>query len=99
MEFGNMEIIESLLDSGRDVTAYFAHCGNWEWVTSITLHSRTRSTDTRYCQIYRPLNNRGFDAPHARHTQPIRYVVDSQKHGIRTLLRLRRSGIRTVTGF
>ena len=39
-------------------------------------------TDTRYCQIYRPLNNRGFDAPHARHTQPIRYVVDSQKHGI-----------------
>jgi len=99
MEFSGMEIIESLLDSGRDVTAYFAHCGNWEWVTSITMHSRHALTDTTYCQIYRPLNNRGFDRFMLALRSRFGSLSIAKTTSFRTLLMLRRSGRLTVTGF
>ena len=37
--FENLEAADSIMRSGRSVVAYFSHCGNWEWATSLPLWS------------------------------------------------------------
>ena len=43
MRFENVELIDRLFGEGHDIVAYFSHCGNWEWATSVALNTHTRS--------------------------------------------------------
>ena len=62
MTFDNIELIDSLLSQGRSVVAYFSHCGNWEWATSITLWTNHQpEKECVFGQVYRPLKNDWFD--------------------------------------
>lgn len=36
MTFDGIEHINNTVGKGRSVVCFFSHCGNWEWVTSIT---------------------------------------------------------------
>lgn len=100
MEFADTAVIDDLLDSGRSVTVYFAHIFCWEWAPSITLHTRHRPSDkTVYAQIYRPLRSASFD----RLMLGLRARFGSRSlpkaTALRELLRIRRSGALSVTGF
>lgn len=100
MEFEGVELIDSLLDRGRSVVCYFSHCGNWEWAPSITLHSRHRQqADVAYCQVYRPLKDSWFDALMLRLRSRFGSVSLPKATVLRHLLRYRKDGVRTVTGF
>lgn len=98
--FGNMELIDQLVASGKSIVIYFSHCGNWEWAPSMTLHTARRPGDgVEYCQVYRPLRNKAFD----RLMLDIRGRFGSlsfpKASVLRDLLRLRKSGKVSVTGF
>ena len=50
--FGNIGLIDRLTSEGKNVAVYFAHCGNWEWAPSMTLHVNTESLRyVDYCQV------------------------------------------------
>lgn len=100
MQFEGMEIIDRLADEGRSVTAYFSHCGNWEWVPSITLWSRrANKSEIHFCQVYRPLRNRFFDSLMLHLRSRFGSLSFKKSTVFRDLLRLRRDGLPIVTGF
>lgn len=100
MVFENIELVDSLLDKGRSVVAYFSHYGNWEWATSITLWSRYGNVENaRYCQVYRPLKDEWFDRYFLHLRSRFNSTSIKKRSVLRELIRLKRDGIMTVTGF
>ncbi len=100
MQFDNIELIDSLVAEGRSVVVYFAHCGNWEWAPSMTLHVAHRPGATvDYCQVYRPLRNKTFDKLMLHIRSRFGSTSFAKKTVLRDLLNLRKNGIVSVTGF
>ncbi len=100
MSFVDTDILDRLVAEGRDVAVFLGHCGNWEWGTSLTQAVRLgREDKVIYGQVYRPLNNHVMD----RLMLKVRSRFGSEsysKHAVmRSLIRFRRDGFRTVTGF
>lgn len=100
MQFVNCDIADGLLRRGRSVAAYFAHIGNWEWASSVTLASAMRpDVDARFCQIYRPLRNAAVDrimlalrSRFGAHSLP-------KTTAMRALLKLQAASLPSITGF
>lgn len=98
--YEDVDIVDSLFDSGKSIVCYFAHCFNWEWAPSITLWSRY-GHDSRvdFSQVYRPLKNKWFDA-YFLHLRSRFGSVSYPKHSVlRDLLRVRRDGRLAICGF
>lgn len=100
MTFEGTEIIDRLLSEGRSVVVYFAHTFCWEWAPSITLHTEHAPSERYvYAQVYRPLRSQNFD----RLMLEVRSRFGSHSFPkastLRDLLRLRRVGALSVTGF
>lgn len=98
MQFDNIELIDTLLSHGRGIAVYFSHCGNWEWAPSVTLHTEHRS-GVEYCQVYRPLRNKAFDALMLTIRSRFGSLSFPKSTVLRELIQLRRRNILTVTGF
>lgn len=100
MTFSGVDIIDGYLRQGRPVVCYFSHTGNWEWAPSITLWSDLRpGVDAEFCQIYRPLRNRRMDALMLRLRSRFGSVSLAKNMAFLDLMRYRRRGMPTVTGF
>lgn len=104
MEFVDLEVADRHLRQGRPVVAYFCHCGNWEWVPSITRWTSLKvSTDndaqTTFCQVYRPLRNEWFDQLMLGLRKRFGSVGLPKRTAFLDLMRYRRKGIPTMTGF
>lgn len=100
MTFSGVEHIDRLLAEGRSVVVYFSHTFCWEWAPSVTLHAAHSPSDkVVYAQVYRPLRNKPFD----RLMLEVRSRFGSRclpkASTLRDLLKLRREGVSTVTGF
>lgn len=98
MEFVDVDLIDRLVASGRDVAVYFSHCGNWEWAPSVTLHA-AHHHGVDYCQVYRPLRSRTFDALMLHIRRRFGSSSFPKATVLRDLIKLRRADVRTVTGF
>ena len=100
MTFENIELIDRLTSEGKSVAVYFAHCGNWEWAPSMTLHVSRESLKTvDYCQVYRPLRNKTFDRLMLAVRSRFGSYSFSKTTVLRDLIKLRRAGKLSVTGF
>lgn len=100
MEFVGVEEIDRAFDEGRSIAIYFSHCGNWEWAPSITLWSRHKPSDkVAFAQVYRPLKNQWFDKYFLKLRSRFGSVSFDKKMVFRDLLKLRRDGIQSITGF
>lgn len=100
MHFDNVELIDRLFAEGRDIVAYFSHCGNWEWATSVGLHTAARvGDDADFGFVYRPLNNKVFDALMLDIRARFGASAYPKATVFRDLIRLRRDGRRFITGF
>jgi KDO2-lipid IV(A) lauroyltransferase len=55
MQFTNMEEVSRILESGKSISVFMGHYGNWEWITSLPLHL---SSQVLAGQIYHRLHNR-----------------------------------------
>lgn len=100
MVFDGVEIIDGYLRQGRTVVAYFSHMGNWEWASSFPLWSALRDDPTTaFCQIYRPLRNQWFDHVMLRIRSRFGARSIPKQIAFLDLLRLRKQGKASVTGF
>ena len=98
--WSGLEHITGPLDEGRSVTAYFAHCGNWEWAPSVTLHcKREVEQGDLFCQIYRPLRNKAFDRLMLKVRSRFGSISIPKNSALRKFVEMRRQGIASVTGF
>jgi len=64
ISYRNPELLEELHKKGRQVIAVTAHYGNWEYLSTMGLH-----TDYRIIAAYKPLKNKYFD----------RFILKSRK--------------------
>lgn len=100
MTFSNVEIIDEAVAQGRPVVCYFSHTGNWEWAPSVILWSRFKAhEEVEFCQIYRPLRNEWFDRLMLQIRGRFGAVSLPKRRSFLDLLRYRKNGIPTVTGF
>lgn len=100
MEFVNVELYDRLIDQGRFVATYLAHIFNWEWGTSVTRWlSHELEREVVFAQVYRPLRNRHFDSLFLWLRSRFGSRSFTKAGVVRDLLRLRRQGMPTVTGF
>lgn len=98
MVFENVEAIDAITAQGRSVAVYFAHCGNWEWAPSVTLHA-SHEPDVVFCQVYRPLRDKTFDAIMLAVRSRFGSLSLPKATVLRSLIGLARDGKTTVTGF
>lgn len=101
MTFSGLEHITDALDRGKDVLIYFSHCGNWEWAPSVTLHAPARAAGREiiYAQVYRPLRDADFDALMLKIRGRFGSSSFPKSQVLRDLIKLRRNGQASVTGF
>lgn len=99
MQFEGLEIVDRLFDEGKSIVTYFSHCGNWEWAPSVTLWSRHKSPEVEFCQVYRPLRNKWFDAYFLHLRSRFNPLSFPKRTVLRDLLKLRRDGVASITGF
>lgn len=97
MVFENEELIDELTAAGKSIVVYFSHCGNWEWAPSVTFH--TSHEGVEYCQVYRPLVNKSFDRLMLKIRGRFGSLSFPKSTVLRDLMRLRRDGMLSVTGF
>lgn len=100
MTFTNLQVIDKLVAEDRQVMVLFSHCFNWEWAPSVTMWLPQRDGNpVEFGQVYRPLKNKWMDAFMLR----LRSRFGSRSYPmtgvLRELLRARRDGRPTVTGF
>lgn len=100
MKFEGLDEVDRLMRSGRSVVAYFAHTFNWEWAPSITLWSSLKAgVDAEFCQVYRPLRNKWFDAYMLKMRSRFKPQSFPKSSVLRDLLKLRKANMPSITGF
>lgn len=100
MKFENVELIDELLAQGRDIIAYFSHCGNWEWATSVGLHCDPADAGrVDFGFVYRPMKNKEVDRLLLKTRTRFKASPYPKATVFRELIRLRRDGHRFITGF
>ncbi len=58
MKFININIVNEVLRSGRSISLFLGHYGNWEWISSMPLHLEKSAVAA---QIYHRLDNKDVD--------------------------------------
>ncbi len=100
--FKNMELADKYFEQGRSVVAFFSHCGNWEWVTSIGFWSNFRDSDGQpatFAQIYRPLKSKWADEYFLKLRSHFHTHSIPKASSFREMVRMRNSGRISLTGF
>ena len=99
--FSDTEYLEQAASEGKNTVIYFSHCFNWEWAPSVTLHlpSEIGERKIEFCQVYRPLKNKGFDSLMLRLRGRFGSLSLKKSSVLRDLLSLNREGKIWITGF
>lgn len=99
MIFKNIEAVDESVSNGRSIVMYAAHYCNWEWLTTITMWSKEGPDYIQYGQIYRPLKNKWFNNFFLRIRSRFNSYSYPKNSSFRDLLRAKKEGKITVTGF
>lgn len=87
---------QDALDHGKSfIFAYLGHLGNWEWLSSFSLHLK----EFQGAQIYHPLRNKAFDELFRRMRQQFGGRCIAMKDTLRSILTSRRNGEKLLIGF
>lgn len=98
--FSGTEAMDMLLDRDIPVMVLFSHCFNWEWAPSVTMWLRNApGPRMHFGQVYRPLKNKWMDSLMLRIRSRFHSLNYPMAGVLRELLKARREGIRTATGF
>lgn len=98
--YDGMDTINNYISQGKTVIAYFAHTANWEWGTSITLWTdKELDKEVVFAQVYRPLRNKHFDRLFLHLRSRFRSHSFKKATVMRDIIRLKRDGMPSVTGF
>lgn len=94
--FDNCEVFTEAYRTGKDVIAVFGHYGNWEWVSSLPLHTHP---DITIETLYRPLKNRDFDDFFLKLRSRFGCVCVDKKRVLRHILQDKKDGRPFVLAF
>ena len=97
VSYENLELVEGYLKAGRPIVAYFSHCINWEWVTSLGVIVEGENIECS--QVYRPLKSKWMDGYMLRIRQRFNSRCYAKSTVFRELIRRRGEGKVTFTGF
>ncbi|MFO8000633.1 MAG: lipid A biosynthesis acyltransferase [Marinilabilia sp.] len=93
ISFDNTEVIDNATDSGKDVIAVLGHYGNWEWVPSINMKTKSQGYS-----VYRPLKDKYFDQYMLKLRSRFGSGNVTMKNTMRLVARLRKENKRFVLG-
>lgn len=94
IQFENLEEIEDVFSKGRSISLYLGHYCNWEWVSSLPLH-----TAEQCGQIYHPLQNENFDRLFLYMRGRFGALSISMDDTFLTILGWKKKGIRNIVGY
>ncbi len=94
--FENPEELDNEIKKGKSGFLFLGHYGNWEWVTSITLHF---DKNIRFGQIYRPLRNKAIDRIFLKIRSRFHSVGIPKEDTFREIVRWQHSGVQSIIGF
>lgn len=97
ISYENLDTVKGYLEEKRPVVAYFSHCFNWEWVTSLGLEKDMAPYELS--EVYRPLKSKWMDRYMLRIRQRFNTQCYAKATVFRELLRRRKEGVTTFTGF
>lgn len=97
ISYENLDLVEGYLKAGKPVVAYFSHCINWEWVTSLGVIVDVENIECS--QVYRPLKSKWMDGYMLRIRQRFNSRCYAKSTVFRELIRRRAEGKATLTGF
>lgn len=98
--FTGTEAMDSLMEKDVAVMVLFSHCFNWEWAPSVTLWLHHSPSDkVQFGQVYRPLKNKWMDSFMLKLRSRFNSLNYPMKGVLRELLKARREGVKTATGF
>jgi len=95
--YENLSLVKRYLDEKRPIVAYFSHCFNWEWVTSLGVVAGIQGSELS--EVYRPLKSEWMDRYMLRIRQRFNTCCYAKSKVLRDLVRRWREGITTFTGF
>lgn len=58
MEFTNIDMVNQLLSEGHSISAFLGHYGNWEWLSTTSLHT---TEEAEIVLIYHKLRNKAMN--------------------------------------
>lgn len=97
MTYENLDPVLRSLEEKRPVIGYFSHCFNWEWVTTLGVAAYVPGSERS--QVYRPLKSKWMDAYMLRIRERFHSRCYAKATVFRELIRRKREGITTFTGF
>ncbi len=99
MRFEHTEVLEQLVGEGRSVVLMLGHYCNWEWVSTIPLHTHIPAEAWMPMQLYHPLENAAVDALFLgiRSRHGVNNVA--MRHTLRAMVTAQRDGRPFVAGF
>ena len=95
--YENLDLVKRYLEEKRPIVAYFSHCFNWEWVTTLGVVADVEGSERS--QVYRPLKSKWMDGYMLYLRQRFGSCCYPKATVFRELIRRRREGITTFTGF
>lgn len=92
--FSNIELINELEDNDRSIALMCAHYGSWEWIFVMQTYVTSRGN-----AVYKRIDNKYFDNLVKRIRAKYNSHLISTKEIAIELLRLKKEGINSITGF
>lgn len=90
--YKNLEVLNELHASGKQVMAILGHYGNWEYLSTLSL-----VTEYPFVAIYKPLRNKYFDRMVTRNRTRFGGIVTPMEQIVRKLLELKSQKIQVIT--
>ena len=90
--YKNLEVLNELHKSGKQVMAVLGHYGNWEYLSTLSL-----VTEYPFVAIYKPLRNKYFDRMVTRNRTRFGGIVTPMERIVRKLLELKSRNIPVIT--
>ena len=90
----NLEIVNKLINEGRDIVGISAHYNNWEWMSAIPLF-----IDIKCVSIFKPLKNKLFDKFFNDLRKKHGMVLTPGSNIVREIIAARNKGINSLFAF
>jgi len=90
----NIEVIERLYEQKRDIVAVLGHYNNWEWLAALPLYTKYKAIS-----IYKPLQNKHFDAFINNTRSRFGMILTPMSSVIREIISDRKNSINTISAF
>jgi Kdo2-lipid IVA lauroyltransferase/acyltransferase len=90
----NLEILDKLFDEKRDIIAVLGHYNNWEWLSSLPLHTKYKAVS-----IYKPLQNKFFNGFLNKLRSKNGMVLTPMSNIIREIINDRKNNINAISAF